>query len=169
MTHRVYIDGHVGTTGLRIRDWLAGREDLEVLTLPETDRNNPDARREALRQAEVAVLCLPDDAARDAAAWAEGSAEARRIVQSRSVLKPRVSSASLFPAESSACSFASRALVASAPAVAAPSTAACSFLEIVPGCASSAQPLPSTTSGAGCATAQWATPSSREAAPSSPA
>jgi len=74
MTHRVYIDGHVGTTGLRIRDWLAGREDLEVLTLPEADRKDPDARREALRQAEVAVLCLPDDAARDAAAWAEGSA-----------------------------------------------------------------------------------------------
>ena len=74
MTHRVYIDGHVGTTGLRIRDWLAGREDLEVLTLPEEDRKDPHARREALRQAEVAVLCLPDEAAREAAAWAEDSA-----------------------------------------------------------------------------------------------
>ena len=67
---RVYIDGHVGTTGLRIRDWLRGRVDLEVLDLPEATRKDPTARRTRVEEADVAVLCLPDDAAREAAGWA---------------------------------------------------------------------------------------------------
>ena len=70
---RVYIDGHVGTTGLRIRDWLAGRGDVELVQLPESSRKDPVARRDRVEQADVAVLCLPDDAAREAAAWAEAS------------------------------------------------------------------------------------------------
>ena len=73
MTAKVYIDGHVGTTGLRIRDWLAEREDLVLLTLPEARRKDPEARREAVLEADLAVLCLPDDAAREAAAWAAES------------------------------------------------------------------------------------------------
>jgi N-acetyl-gamma-glutamyl-phosphate reductase len=73
MRPRVFIDGHAGTTGLRIRDWLAGRDDLELLTLPEPRRKDAGARREALRGADLAVLCLPDDAAREAVGWAEGS------------------------------------------------------------------------------------------------
>lgn len=70
MPPRVYIDGHVGTTGLRIRDWLAGRSDLEVLSLPEDHRKDAAFRRDMLLSAEVAVLCLPDDASREAATWA---------------------------------------------------------------------------------------------------
>lgn len=70
MPPKVYIDGHVGTTGLRIREWLAGRDDIEVLALPEAERKNQAARRELLGAADVAILCLPDDAARDAVAWA---------------------------------------------------------------------------------------------------
>ncbi len=73
MAHRVYIDGHAGTTGLRIREWLAGRDDLVLATLGDADRKDPEARREQLQGADVAVLCLPDDAAREAVAWAEGS------------------------------------------------------------------------------------------------
>lgn len=73
MRPKVHIDGHVGTTGLRIRDWLRGRDDLEVLDLPETSRKDPAARRERVDEADVAVLCLPDDAAREAAAWAATS------------------------------------------------------------------------------------------------
>ena len=73
MRRKVHIDGHVGTTGLRIRDWLHGRDDLEVLDLPETSRKDPSARRERVDEADVAVLCLPDDAAREAAAWAAAS------------------------------------------------------------------------------------------------
>lgn len=67
----MYIDGHVGTTGLRIRDWLAGREDIELLTLPDSQRKDTTARRERLQAADLAVLCLPDDSAREAAVWAE--------------------------------------------------------------------------------------------------
>ena len=70
---KVYIDGHVGTTGLRIRDWLRGRDDLEVLDLPEATRKDPSARRARVDEADVAVLCLPDDAAREAAGWAAAS------------------------------------------------------------------------------------------------
>ena len=71
--HRLYIDGHAGTTGLRIREWLEGREDFQLLTLPDAERKHPEARREQIRACDVAILCLPDDAAREAAAWAEGS------------------------------------------------------------------------------------------------
>ena len=67
---KVYIDGHVGTTGLRIRDWLNGRSDLEFLHLPDASRKDPSARRERVEEADVAILCLPDAAARDAADWA---------------------------------------------------------------------------------------------------
>ncbi|HTO68833.1 MAG TPA: N-acetyl-gamma-glutamyl-phosphate reductase [Myxococcota bacterium] len=70
MIPRVFVDGHVGTTGLRIRDWLAGRRDLSVVELPESRRKDPAARREAIAGADVAVLCLPDDAAREAAGFA---------------------------------------------------------------------------------------------------
>jgi N-acetyl-gamma-glutamyl-phosphate reductase len=73
MPPRVFIDGHMGTTGLRIRDWLAGREDLELFELPEARRKDAAARREALASADLAVLCLPDDAAREAVALAEGT------------------------------------------------------------------------------------------------
>ena len=69
MPPRVVIDGHAGTTGLRIRDWLCDRSDLDVATLDEERRKEPEARRELLRTADVAVLCLPDDAAREAVGW----------------------------------------------------------------------------------------------------
>ncbi len=73
MRARVYIDGHVGTTGLRIREWLVGREDLELLTLDEAHRKDAEQRREMLKRADLAVLCLPDAAARETASWLEGS------------------------------------------------------------------------------------------------
>jgi N-acetyl-gamma-glutamyl-phosphate reductase len=73
MSSKVYIDGHAGTTGLRIRDWLAARADLKLLSLPEAQRKDPAARRDQIAKADLAVLCLPDDAAQEAAAWAEES------------------------------------------------------------------------------------------------
>ena len=73
MSPRVFIDGHLGTTGLRIRDWLEGRDDFELCELPEALRKDAAARRDALRSADLAVLCLPDDAAREAVGLAEGS------------------------------------------------------------------------------------------------
>ena len=70
---KVFIDGSAGTTGLRIVDRLSQRQDLQLLTLPEELRKDAAARKEALFAADVAFLCLPDDAAREAVALAEGS------------------------------------------------------------------------------------------------
>jgi N-acetyl-gamma-glutamyl-phosphate reductase len=69
MPSKLYIDGQAGTTALRVRDWLAGRDDLEVVVLPEGLRKDPAARKEALRSADIVLLCLPDDAAKEAAGW----------------------------------------------------------------------------------------------------
>ncbi len=69
MPPKIYIDGQAGTTALRIRDWLAGRKDLDVVTLPEELRKDAAARMKALQDANVVLLCLPDDAAKEAAAW----------------------------------------------------------------------------------------------------
>ena len=66
----VFIDGAAGTTGLEIHARLAGRTDLQLIELDEARRRDPQARREALNDADVALLCLPDEAAREAAALA---------------------------------------------------------------------------------------------------
>lgn len=64
----VFIDGDQGTTGLQIHDRLRGRTDLQLLTLPEADRKNPSRRAEAINGCDIAILCLPDAPAREAAA-----------------------------------------------------------------------------------------------------
>ena len=63
---KVFIDGKAGTTGLRIYERLSVREDIELILLSEEDRKNPVARKQALNACDVAFLCLPDDAAREA-------------------------------------------------------------------------------------------------------
>ena len=68
---RVFIDGSAGTTGLRIWERLAQRQDLELLSIPEQFRKDEAARRDYLNRAEVAFLCLPDGAAMEAAAMVE--------------------------------------------------------------------------------------------------
>ena len=73
MLPKVYIDGHVGTTGLRIRDWMANRTDVELVTLQDDLRKDADARRSTILESDIAVLCLPDDAAREVASWTEDS------------------------------------------------------------------------------------------------
>ncbi len=62
---KIFIDGKAGTTGLRIYERLEGRSDIELLTLSDEDRKNPDCRKKMLNEADVAFLCLPDDAARE--------------------------------------------------------------------------------------------------------
>lgn len=73
MPHTVFIDGAAGTTGLEIAQRLAGRTEFTLLILDEASRKSLDARRDAFHAADFAVLCLPDDAAIDAVALAEGS------------------------------------------------------------------------------------------------
>ena len=69
---RVFIDGAAGTTGLEIRERLAGRAELTMITLDEAQRKDARARREALNAADIAILCLPDDAAREAVTLIDG-------------------------------------------------------------------------------------------------
>lgn len=64
----VFIDGAAGTTGLEIADRLAGRQEFSLLELDEGRRKDAGARREALNAADFVILCLPDDAAREAVA-----------------------------------------------------------------------------------------------------
>lgn len=68
MVARVFIDGEAGTTGLQIRERLAMRRDLELLSIPDESRKDPVARAEYLNTADVAILCLPDAAARESVA-----------------------------------------------------------------------------------------------------
>jgi len=71
MTTRIFIDGKAGTTGLRIYDRLQLRSDVTLLTLSEEDRKNPEKRREMLNSCDIAFLCLPDDASREAVSMIE--------------------------------------------------------------------------------------------------
>ena len=68
---KVFIDGKAGTTGLRIYERLGGRTDIEMITLPEAYRKDEKARRDAINSADVAFLCLPDAAAREAVAMVD--------------------------------------------------------------------------------------------------
>ena len=65
MKYSVFIDGAAGTTGLEIRERLAGRDEIALVTLDDAQRKNPEARRQALNDAAFVILCLPDDAARE--------------------------------------------------------------------------------------------------------
>ncbi len=68
---KVFIDGSAGTTGLRIHERLADRSDITVITLSDEKRKDADCRREAINNADIAFLCLPDDAAREAVSFIE--------------------------------------------------------------------------------------------------
>lgn len=68
MTCRIFVDGAAGTTGLEIRQRLVGRNDIELITTDDAQRKDAGVRRDALNAADIAILCLPDDAAREAVA-----------------------------------------------------------------------------------------------------
>ena len=68
---KVFIDGSAGTTGLRIKERLADRNDIELVTLPEELRKDPAARKKALNDADIVFLCLPDAASIEAVAMIE--------------------------------------------------------------------------------------------------
>lgn len=68
---KIFIDGSAGTTGLRIHERLAVRKELEIITLPEELRKDTDARKEAINNADIVFLCLPDAAAKEAVTLCE--------------------------------------------------------------------------------------------------
>src|SRR5437867_11689125 len=71
MKHRVFVDGQEGTTGLRINEYLAQRADIEVLRIAPDRRKDAAERARLLNAADVAFLCLPDAAAREAVSLVE--------------------------------------------------------------------------------------------------
>ncbi|ENN85895.1 putative arginine biosynthesis protein [Rhizobium freirei PRF 81] len=66
MAPKIFIDGEHGTTGLQIRTRMADRRDVELLSIPEAERRNAAMREDMLNSADIAILCLPDDASKEA-------------------------------------------------------------------------------------------------------
>lgn len=79
MTQTVFIDGAAGTTGLEIVDRLSGRSEFLLVILSDEDRKDLSKRREALNDSDFAILCLPDDAARDAVSMIDAESNTRVI------------------------------------------------------------------------------------------
>ena len=118
MTISLFIDGAEGTTGLEIRERLAGRRDIVLIALEEGRRKDEGARREAINDAEIVILCLPDEAAREACAlidntrtrvidassahrvaegWVYGMAELEPGQEDAIAAAPRVSNPGCYP------------------------------------------------------------------------
>lgn len=79
MAYNVFIDGGAGTTGLEIAERLAGREEFDLVKLSESERKDAGCRKTALNFADFVILCLPDDAAREAVAMIEEGSGTRVI------------------------------------------------------------------------------------------
>jgi N-acetyl-gamma-glutamyl-phosphate reductase len=118
MTKSIFIDGAAGTTGLEIADRLAGRSEFTLITLDDDKRKDAAARRTALNDADFVILCLPDDAAKQAVAmidndrtavidastahrtdghWAYGFPEFRAGQHARIAASKRVSNPGCYP------------------------------------------------------------------------
>ena len=63
--YKIFVDGSSGTTGLRIADRLAARDEFEILHISEADRKDVNARAAVINQSDLSFLCLPDAAARE--------------------------------------------------------------------------------------------------------
>ena len=82
MAASIFIDGEAGTTGLQIRDRLAGRTDLELVSIAPDKRKDIAERQRLLNAADIAILCLPDDAARESVALIEN--DTTRVIDASS-------------------------------------------------------------------------------------
>lgn len=75
MSTKIFIDGDAGTTGLEIRERLAGRTDIDLVAIPAERRKDVGAKRDILAAVDIAILCLPDDAAKETVALCDGLAD----------------------------------------------------------------------------------------------
>ena len=66
MKYKVYVDGQEGTTGLKINERLAGRDDIEILKIDSDKRKDADERKKFINMADIVFLCLPDAASIEA-------------------------------------------------------------------------------------------------------
>jgi N-acetyl-gamma-glutamyl-phosphate reductase len=79
MSAKIFIDGEHGTTGLQIRTRMADRRDVTLLSIPEAERRNAALREDLLNSADIAILCLPDEASREAVSMLAGNNNVRII------------------------------------------------------------------------------------------
>jgi N-acetyl-gamma-glutamyl-phosphate reductase len=79
MAAKIFIDGEHGTTGLQIRTRMADRRDVELLSIPEAERRNAAMREDLLNSADIAILCLPDEASKEAVTMLSGNNKVRVI------------------------------------------------------------------------------------------
>ncbi len=124
MTYTVFIDGAAGTTGLEIRQRLAGRDEFELVALDKARRKDIAARREALNEADFAILCLPDEAAREAVELI-GPGSGTRIIDASSAHRVAEGWAYGFP------EVIGHAAIANAPRVSNPGCYPTGFLALV--------------------------------------
>jgi N-acetyl-gamma-glutamyl-phosphate reductase len=75
----IFIDGEAGTTGLQIRDRLAARKDVQIISIARDKRKDATTRRDLLNSVDVAILCLPDDAAKEAVGLIDAKSKTRVI------------------------------------------------------------------------------------------
>ena len=68
---KIFIDGEAGTTGLQVRDRLADRDDLEIISIADELRKDVEERKRLINEADCVILCLPDDASKEAASMVE--------------------------------------------------------------------------------------------------
>lgn len=85
MVAKIFIDGEAGTTGLQIRERLAGRRDLEVLSIAADKRKDQDERKRLLNAADVAILCLPDEAAKESVSLIEN--DSTRVIDASTAFR----------------------------------------------------------------------------------
>lgn len=85
MVAKIFIDGEAGTTGLQIRERLAGRRDIELISIAQDKRKDQDERKRLLNAADIAILCLPDDAARESVSLIEN--DSTRVIDASTAFR----------------------------------------------------------------------------------
>jgi N-acetyl-gamma-glutamyl-phosphate reductase len=84
---KVFIDGEAGTTGIQVRDRLAKRDDLEIMSIPDDLRKDEATRKKYINEADAVILCLPDDASIMATSWVEPDNERTVLIDASTAFR----------------------------------------------------------------------------------